>query len=41
MAVKLDANQILVPNDKDLDKLGHATSCANPHPLYALSHEAI
>ena len=41
MKVKLDANQILVSDNKDLDRLGHATSCANPHPLYAISHEAI
>ncbi len=41
MKLKLDANQILVPNNKDLDRLGHATSCANPFPLYAISFEAI
>lgn len=41
MKIKLDANQILVPDNKDLDRLGHATSCANPLPLYAVSFEAI
>lgn len=41
MKVKLDANQILVPDNKDLDRLGHATSCSNPLPLYKLSFEAI
>ena len=41
MKVKLDANQILVPDNKDLDRLGHATSCANPLPLYAISFEAV
>ncbi len=41
MKVKLDANQILVPDNKDLDKLGHAASCSNPLPLYKLSFEAI
>ena len=39
--VKLDANQILVPDNKDVDRLGHAASCANPFPLYAISFEAI
>lgn len=41
MKVKLDANQILVSDNKDLDRLGHAASCANPFPLYAVSFEAI
>ncbi len=41
MKVKLDANQILVPDNKDIDKLGHAASCSNPLPLYSLSFEAI
>ena len=41
MKVKLDANQILVPDNKDLDRLGHAASCTNPHPLYAISFEAV
>ncbi len=41
MKVKLDANQILVPDNKDLDRLGHAASCSNPLPLYKLSFEAI
>ena len=41
MKVKLDANQILVPDNKDFHRLGHATSCANPLPLYAISFEAI
>jgi hypothetical protein len=41
MKVKLDANQILVPDNKDLDRLGHATSCSNPLPLYKLSFEAV
>lgn len=41
MKVKLDANQILVPDNKDLDRLGHAASCSNPLPLYSLSFEAI
>ena len=37
MQIKLDANQILVPDNKDLDRLGHAASCSNPLPLYAIS----
>ena len=41
MMIKLDANQILVSDNKDLDRLGHAASCANPPPLYSLSFEAI
>ena len=41
MNIKLDANQILVPDNKDLDRLGHAASCANPLPLYSLSFEAV
>ena len=41
MKVQLDANQILVPDNKDLERLGHATSCANPLPLYGISFEAI
>lgn len=41
MKVKLDANQILVPDNKDLDRLGHAASCSNPLPLYSLSFEAV
>lgn len=41
MKVKLDANQILVPDNKDLDRLGHAASCSNPLPLYKLSFEAV
>ncbi len=41
MKVKLDANQILVPDNKDIDRLGHAASCSNPLPLYSLSFEAI
>lgn len=41
MKVKLDANQILVSDNKDLDRLGHAASCSNPLPLYKISFEAI
>jgi hypothetical protein len=41
MKVKLDANQILVPDNKDIDRLGHAASCSNPHPLYKISFEAV
>ena len=39
--VNLDANMILLKESKDKDKLGHATSCLQPFPLYGLSFEAI
>ena len=39
--VNLDANMILLKESKDKDKLGHATSCLQPIPLYGLSFEAI
>jgi len=32
---------ILLKESKDKDKLGHATSCLQPFPLYGLSFEAI
>lgn len=40
--VRLDANQVLIPYDRKLghDRIGHAVSCANIHPLYAFSFEA-
>ncbi len=38
---KLDANMILLRASKNIDKLGHATSCLQPLPLYKLSFEAV
>lgn len=39
--VDLDANMIFVKESKDKAKLGHATSCLQPFPLYSLSFEAM
>lgn len=39
--VNLDANMIFLKESKDKARLGHATSCLQPFPLYGLSFEAV